>query len=158
MALTKNGWRLLFHPMIIDQLRRLGAAADRARATDPKHAANNANVRLHAAIAKLVLDVVPADPGHPGYRLGNTMGPSNRHWRRAEFAGRYRLFFRFDSRSRVIVYAWVNDTGSLRKAGSRNDPYVVFQKMLASGNPPDDWPTLVHSAGDLPEDRLGRTT
>ena len=105
--------------------------------------------------AKLVPDVIPVDPNHPGYLLGNTMGTDSRHWRRAKFAGRYRLFFRFDSRSRIIVYAWVDDADSLRKVGGRSDPYTVFERMLASGNPPNDWPTLVANATDLPEDRIG---
>ena len=31
--------------------------------------------------------------------------------------GRFRLFFRFDSASKVIIYAWVNDENTLRKVG-----------------------------------------
>jgi toxin YhaV len=47
----------------------------------------------------------------------------------------------------VIVYAWVNDERSLRQRGGRTDPYEVFRRMLASGNPPNDWTALVRSAG-----------
>jgi toxin YhaV len=36
----------------------------------------------------------------------------------------------------------VNDENTLRSSGSKNDPYVVFQKMLKSGNPPNDWDAL----------------
>ena len=32
--------------------------------------------------------------------------------------GRFRLFFRFDSASRIAVYAWVNDENTMRKAGA----------------------------------------
>jgi toxin YhaV len=46
----------------------------------------------------------------------------------------------------VIVYAWVDDRNRLRKAGAGTDPYAVFAGMLASGNPPDDWPTLLAAA------------
>jgi len=69
------------------------------------------------------------------------MGTAYRHWRRAKIGRRFGLFFRYDSRSKVIVYAWVNDENTLRSAGSKSDPYAVFEK-LGRGNPPDDWDTL----------------
>ena len=84
-------------------------------------------------------DVVPSDPARDEYRQGNTMGSAYRHWRRAKLGRRYRLFFRYDSKAKVIVYAWVNDEQTLRSAGSKSDPYAVFEKMLGRGNPPDDW-------------------
>ncbi|WP_456307491.1 type II toxin-antitoxin system YhaV family toxin [Paeniroseomonas aquatica] len=59
---------------------------------------------------------------------------------------RFRLFFRADSRAKVIVYAWVNDRDTLRKAGAGTDPYAVFARMLGHGNPPDDWPALLAAA------------
>jgi toxin YhaV len=43
----------------------------------------------------------------------------------------------------LMVYAWVNDESTLRKAGARTDPYLVFQKRLRDGNPPDDWDGLI---------------
>ena len=52
-------------------------------------------------------------------QLGNTLGPEHRHWRRAKFLGRFRLFFRYSSKDRVIIYAWVNDQNTLLKAGGR---------------------------------------
>ena len=88
-------------------------------------------------------DVVPSDPARDEYRQGNTMGSAYRHWRRAKLGRRYRLFFRYDSKAKVIVYAWVNDEQTLRSAGSKSDPYAVFEKMLGRGNPPDDWAALV---------------
>jgi toxin YhaV len=45
-----------------------------------------------------------------------------------------------------VVYAWVNDRDTLRKAGAASDPYAVFSAMLAAGNPPDDWPKLLAAA------------
>jgi hypothetical protein len=35
-----------------------------------------------------------------------------------------------------IVYAWVNDENTLRKAGSKTDPYSIFRTMLDAGDPP----------------------
>lgn len=149
-----NGWTLLFHAAIAGQLKNLADACRRARKADPKNFRSNANAKLLAALAKLMLETIPADPGRPEYRQGNTLGPAYRHWFRARFFGRFRLFFRYDSRARIIVYAWVNDERSLRQRGGRTDPYEVFRRMLASGNPPDDWAALVGSSGGLPEDIL----
>jgi toxin YhaV len=74
------------------------------------------------------------------------MGPAFRHWRRAKIGRRFRLFFRFDSKSKIIIFAWVNDENTLRSSGSKNDPYAVFQRMLEKDHPPDDWATLVSAS------------
>ncbi|WP_423867870.1 type II toxin-antitoxin system YhaV family toxin [Bradyrhizobium sp.] len=56
------------------------------------------------------------------------------------------LFFRYNSKAAVIIYAWVNDENTLRKAGSGNDPYHLFGGMLRKGRPPDDWIALTKEA------------
>jgi toxin YhaV len=111
-----NGRTLLFHEAIDSQLKNLASAFERARKADPKNYRSNANVKLFAALAKLMLEVIPADPGGPEYRQGNTLGAEYRHWFRAKFLGRFRLFFRYDSRARIIVYACAVCEG---RAGAR---------------------------------------
>jgi toxin YhaV len=149
-----NGWTLLFHEAIIGQLRKLADASERARRADPKGYRSNANVKLLAALAKLMLEVIPADPGRPEYRQGNTLGVEYRHWFRAKFLGRFRLFYRYDSRSHLIVYVWVNDERSLRQRGARSDPYEIFRRMLEAGNPPNDWAALVQEASRQSDEAL----
>ncbi len=139
----RHGWTLFFHACLLDQLHKLEAASDRARRSDPDGHTSNANVKLLTALSHLILDTIPSDPARPDYRLGKTMGPAFRHWRRAKIGRRFRLFFRYDSVSKVIIFVWVNDERTLRSAGGRSDPYAVFQKMLSRGNPPDDWDALV---------------
>jgi toxin YhaV len=95
----------------------------------------------------LIFDTVPSDPNREEYRQGNTMGTEFRHWRRAKIGRRFRLFVRFDSKTRIILFAWVNDENTLRSSGSKSDPYVVFQRMLERGHPPDDWAALVTASG-----------
>ncbi|MFM8556203.1 MAG: type II toxin-antitoxin system YhaV family toxin, partial [Betaproteobacteria bacterium] len=90
-----------------------------------------------------IFDAVPSDPNREEYRQGNTMGAAFRHWRRAKIGRRFRLFFRFDSKTQIIIFAWVNDENTLRSSGSKSDPYAVFQRMLERGHPPDDWAALV---------------
>lgn len=149
-----NGWTLLFHEAIVGQLENLADACRRARQADQKNYRLNANVKVFAALAKLMLEVIPADPSRREYRQGNTLGAEYRHWFRAKFFGRFRLFFRYDSRARIIVYAWVNDERSLRQHGGRSDPYEIFRCMLASGKPPNEWTALVKDSSELPADIL----
>lgn len=149
--IQRHGWNLLFHDCLIEQLQKLEAAASRAKAQDPRGFESNANVKLFDALAMLILEVVPSDPNRDEYRQGNTMGPAFRHWRRAEIGRRFRLFFRFDSKTRIIIFAWVNDEHTLRSSGAKTDPYIVFHKMLKSGNPPDDWDQLVAEAQKEPQ-------
>jgi len=141
--MQRHGWILLFHECIVAQLQKLHAATERARRNDPKGFEGNASAKLFRALSQLILETVPSDPGRDEYRQGNTLGPAHRHWRRAKIGRRFRLFFRYDSRSKTIVFAWVNDEQTLRSAGSKSDPYVVFGRMLEKGNPPDDWEQLV---------------
>jgi toxin YhaV len=140
--MQRHGWVLLFHECIVEQLQKLHAAARRAERNDPKGFERNANVKLFRALSQLILETVPSDPARDEYRQGNTLGPAYRHWRRAKVGRRFRLFFRYDSRAKTIVFAWVNDEQTLRAAG-KSDPYAKFEKMLERGNPPDDWKTLV---------------
>ena len=145
--MTRHGWYLLAHPLFLDQLERLLAAVERAKRADPEGWQGKADARLLAALRALLLDRIPRDPLAAEFRQGNTLGPAHRHWFRAKFGGnRFRLFFRADSRAKVIVYAWVNDRDTLRKAGAGTDPYAVFARMLGHGNPPDDWPALLAAA------------
>jgi toxin YhaV len=144
--MRQRGWILLFHEGLIGQLRRLNTAVERARQNDPRSFENNANVKFFRALNQLMLDVVPGDPARDEYRQGNTLGQAYRHWRRVKLGRRYRLFFRYDSKAKVIVYAWVNDERTLRSAGGKSDPYAVFEKMLGRGHPPDDWDTLVQAS------------
>ena len=138
-----HGWSLLFHNCLIEQLQKLKMASDRAEASDPLNCAANANVKLYRTLSHLIFEIVPSDPAREEYRQGNTMGAAYRHWRRAKIGRRFRLFFRYDSKAKVIVFAWVNDEHTLRSAGSKSDPYAIFQKMLDRGNPPDDWAALL---------------
>ena len=150
-GLIRHGWRLLGHPLFLDQFGRLRAAVERARRADPQGWRGKADAKLLAMIRALVLDRIPRNPLEPEFRQGNTLGPAHRHWFRAKFGGaRFRLFFRADSRARVIVLAWVNDRDTLRKAGSSTDPYAVFAAMLAAGNPPNNWTALLAEA-EAPE-------
>lgn len=147
--LEVNGWQLFAHPLFLDQIEKLVGAVEKARAKDPRGWRKSANAKLLAAIRQLVFETIPQDPTRPEYRQGGTLGDARKHWFRAKFGGgRFRLFFRYSSSARVIVFAWVNDENTLRTYGAKSDAYAVFRKMLDSGNPPDDWAALMAAASD----------
>ena len=149
-----RGWTLLAHPQFLTQMERLVAAA-KAEDAGPT-GTPGPNTKLLAHLLDLAFDKIPRDPGNPAFRHGGALRGDRKNWFRAKTGnGRYRLFYRFQSAARVIVYAWVNDENSLRTYGGKTDAYAVFAKMLDAGNPPDDWDALVVSASDrATKDRL----
>jgi toxin YhaV len=131
--------------MLLDQVEKLLMAVNRETGHEPD--ALTANQKLISILTKLMYHVVPSDPERAEYRQGHTLGQHRKHWFRAKFGnGRFRLFFRYRTDVRIIVYSWVNDGGTLRTYGSRTDAYAVFGRMLDAGNPPDDWDELVRRA------------
>ena len=157
VPLQIHGWRLYAHPLFLDQLNALINEVETLRRRDHQgYRSRNASERL-AAITRLVLHDIPQDPSRKEFQQGSTLGPAHRHWRRAKFFQQFRLFFRFHSRSRLIVLGWVNDTNTKRAYGSKTDAYRVFQSMLASGQPPDNWEELLQEAAQAAE-RLRQLT
>jgi toxin YhaV len=147
MALA-NGWTLYEHPEFRGQRERLERRVEALRAKDPEGYRQSAEAKLLAAIARLILEIIPDDPGAPQFRQGGTLGKARKHWFRAKFGnGRYRLFYQFNSQAKVIIYAWVNDEETLRTYGARRDAYAVFKAMLDKGNPPDSWHDLIKAVG-----------
>jgi toxin YhaV len=141
-----NGWTLLFWADFRDRWTALSDATREARERDSDDYVHVPVVKLFRTVRDLVFKEIPANPDHPQFRQGGTLGASHTHWRRAKFHRRFRLFFRFHSASRTIIYAWLNDENTLRKAGSQTDPYVVFRRMLERGSPPTDWESLIRAA------------
>jgi toxin YhaV len=142
-----NGWTLLVHPVFVDQVRKLTAAVEQAQVRDPAGWQQSSNAKLLVALREIVFTRIPQDPTRAEYRQGNTLGTSHKHWFRAKFgAGRFRVFFRYDTRSKIIVFAWVNDAHTLRTYGAKTDAYAVFRRMLDAGTPPDDWAALLSAA------------
>jgi toxin YhaV len=71
--MQSQGWTLLFHDCLIQQLKRLSAACQRARSSDPEGWEVNANLKLFHALSRLMLRTIPAEPGHPAYRPRATL-------------------------------------------------------------------------------------
>ena len=155
-----HGWRLFVHPLFRAQLETLAKRVEKLASNDPDGYVSHPATKMLATINHYIRDAIPRDPNGPEFRQGNTLGPDNRHWFRARFHGRYRLFYRFSTEHKIIIYAWVNDEGSLRKSGSKTDPYLVFKAMLESGEPPGSFRELLRTSKEMhaSEDSPSRPT
>ena len=141
-----HGWTLFAHPLFLAQVETLARQVEALKKKDPTgYTKKNAAKRL-AAIRSLAFDLIPQDPTRREYRQGSTLGPGHAHWFQAKFFQQYRLYFRYDVRSKVIIYAWVNDETTKRAYDSDVDAYRVFRRMLERGSPPDDWAALLAEA------------
>jgi toxin YhaV len=138
-----NGWTLRFASAFVEQAIALRSEVEALRDKSPETYRNkNATKRL-AAILKLVYEVIPQDPERSEYRQGDTLGSEYKHWFRVKFLQQYRLFFRYNKESRIIIFGWVNDAQTKRAYDSKTDAYRVFRRMLESGDPPDSWERLL---------------
>jgi toxin YhaV len=137
MSLAVNGWRILLHPLVLQRMHEWSIQAQRGDAKVQK---------LLAGLRTLILEVVPSDPNHPRFYLGHSLGSEFAHWRRVKMYQRYRLFFRFSSEHKTIVFVWINDETTLRTYGASSDAYAVFSKMVRRGTPPDDLDALLRES------------
>jgi len=144
-----NGWRLFQYPLFESQLRKLTEAVEQLSISQPDTYRGHPKTKLLATIHRYLTEIIPRDPSAREFRQGDTLGPDNRHWFRAKFHQRFRLFFRFSTKDRLIVYVWVNDEFTLRKAGSKTDAYAVFRSMLNAGDPPRTLEALLKHAKEM---------
>lgn len=142
-----NGWTIYFHPLFLDRMAQLIAGVDRDKKKHPADYTKRPNAKLLNAIQTITFGRIPHDPTDKRYRLGGTLGENRKHWFRDKFGnGRFRLFFRYDLRAKIILYVWVNDETTLRTYGAKSDAYAVFASMLNDGNPPDGWDRLLEAS------------
>jgi len=85
-----------------------------------------------ASVYNAILEDIPNNPADSKFLLGDTLGKGCRHWKwvKKGLPNRYRLFFRYENKQKVILYVWMNDQGTLRKEGPKTDVYTVFGKMF----------------------------
>jgi|SRR5271163_3453446 len=139
-----NGWRLYQYKLFSDELNRLVAEVKKLQQSQPATYKDHPKTKRLARIRELILKKLPADPAHERWNQGNTLGTEHQLWKRAKFGqNRFRLFFRYDGPTKVIIYALVKNENTLRKEGDKNDPYVIFAKGLRKGDPPSDLAELL---------------
>ena len=145
-----NGWQIFYFRAFAAALDELEAQVAALAQSDPRGYKAHPKTRLLASVYKTITERVPANPEHPEFRLGKSLGGDYGNWRRVKkgMPERYRLFFRFASKPvKLIVYVWFNDEDTLRKAGSKTDVYESFRRMLERGEVPDGIDQLLVECG-----------
>lgn len=141
-----NGWQLFYFKLFKVALDELEQSVAKLARKSPTQYKSHPKTRLLASMYKAITWTVPADPDHPDFRLGKTLGVEYANWRHVKkgVPDRYRLFFRFASKPvQLIVYVWFNDEDALRKVGSKTDVYEAFKRMLARGEVPSSIEALL---------------
>lgn len=147
--LVINGWTILMGPHFALRWTNLVRAVigdATAGGSAPSVSPSRPEVTMLRAVIRVIRDQIARDPNDPAFRLKADLGA----WRRVRFLGRFRLFYRFDSRHRTVVLTWLNDEHTLRKDGASTDPYAVFSAMLRRGDVPDTWTELTGQSTPLP--------
>lgn len=117
--MQRHGWTLLFHEGLIEQLHTVQAGAVQASESEPQRLDGNANAKLFQALSHWVMDAVPGDPSRDAFRHCNIAEPAHSNWRCAKIGRRFRLFFRYDARAKVIVFAALKDWAAVMAASRK---------------------------------------
>ncbi len=141
-----NGWTIFADPCFLNAVEALQSQVQALRQKHPDSWTKKDAAKRLAAIAQLALQSIPEDPTRDIYRQSTTLGEAYKSWRRAKFYQQYRLFFRYHSAHKAIVYGWVNGPDTKWAYDSKTDAYCVFQRMIETGHPPNDWNDLLKGA------------
>ena len=95
----------------------------------PEEFSRHETVKLAVRIRDAEKEVV-ADPNRPEYLLHDELRKFRRYKRGL---GRYRIIFCFSGKPPIVIFLYLNTADSLRKAGSRHDPYEQFKSLLRRG-------------------------
>ena len=128
-----RGWQIFFHPLFAERFRILRTEVEELKGRLPEAEFRaHPKARLVASLVRLIREIVPENPNAPEFRLRDSLAK----FRRAKSHGlpeQYRLFWVFSIKAMAIVFLYLNDESTLRKEGSRNDPYELFKAMLRQG-------------------------
>ncbi|MHB8686095.1 MAG: type II toxin-antitoxin system YhaV family toxin [Candidatus Dormibacteraceae bacterium] len=129
-----NGWTIVFGARFEERYRKLVDRVEKLNQSLPrKKYEGHPEVKLLAAVHRLVTSLIPADPNTRDFLLEDELSK----FRRVKKHGlpeRFRLFYTFSSVQRVIIPLYLNDSNTLRKRGAGSDPYEVFKRMVGQGN------------------------
>jgi toxin YhaV len=128
-----NGWLVLFGFEFARSYEKLRAEVRTLKnALPPDAYRQHPTVKLFAHLRRFVREIVPSNPNAPDFMLEGDLA----RFRRGKGYGlpeRYRIMWAFSSQRKVIIFLYLNDETTLRKAGASTDPYEVFRRLLQQG-------------------------
>jgi len=151
--LVQQGWPLYRWGPFAEAWDTLVADVRALRDEQPDDYKTHPKTRFLARLRQIVLTEIPSNPGDDRYQLGKSLGADAKFWRRAKWNQRFRVFFRYRSDPKLIVYVWLNDDRTLRQIGAKTDVYTVFRAMLERGKAPSSWDDLVAACRAWPSDQ-----
>jgi len=88
------------------------------------------DVKFTARLRKASLETIPKNPDEKDYKLHGNLRKFRRY---KQGLKRYRMFFSFSNTPPIILYLYLNDKSTLRKAKDKNNPYEIFSKKVEKG-------------------------
>ena len=126
--MTKSKYLLKCHKFYSDRIDSLKQEIKELRdSLTEEEFAQHPDVKFAARIRKATKEIIPENPDKKEYQLHGNLKKYRRYKQGLQ---RYRLFFVFSTKPPIILYLYLNDKSSLRKDGSKNDPYNVFSKFV----------------------------
>ena len=130
-----------------EQYHEIVETVEALRKNNPKTYKKHSKTKFLKRLHNVIYNDVLADPLNRKFQLSNTL-KKHREWRRVKggLPNRYRLFFRFYSKQKRIVFVWMNEEGTLRNKGGKYDVYTVFEGLLEKCLIPDNYKDLFKDA------------
>lgn len=126
----RTKYLLKYHELYYQRIQELKSRiAELKSQLTPEEFSQHETVKLAVRIRDAEKEVSD-DPNRPEYLLRDELRKFRRYKRGL---GRYRIIFCFSSEPPIIVFLYLNTQESLRKAGSRRDPYEEFKALLHRG-------------------------
>lgn len=128
--MEKTKYLVKYHELYSQRVRELKARVKELKdRLSPEEFARHETIKLAVRIRAAETEIA-GEPNRPEYLLHAELRKFRRYKRGL---GRYRLIFCFSASPPIIIFLYLNTADSLRKAGSRQDPYERFKLMLRRG-------------------------
>lgn len=125
---AKSNYLLKCHKFYSDRVESLKQEIKKLKdALLEEEFSQHPDVKFAVRVREATKEIIPEDPDRRDYQLH---GDLKKYRRYKQGLQRYRLFFAFSTKPPVILYLYLNDKSSLRKEGSKNDPYNIFSKFV----------------------------
>jgi len=146
-----QGWEIYWHYHFKQRFIKLLSEVEKLAKKNPENFIDSPAYKHFKSVKTVVFDRISHNPTDKQFNLGNTLGKTFRHWKRAkkEMPPRYRVFFQYSSSQNTIILAWLNDEKSIRRDGHKHDVYNVFKKMLSNKTMPNTYNDLVDNSDEV---------
>lgn len=128
---VKNNSLLKAHEIFFQRTRALSDAVKAlSKRLSLEELKQHETVKLAKRVYTATLEIIPHNPNDPAYYLRDDLKKYRRYKQGLE---RYRLFFAFSTTPKIILSLYLNDQDTLRKEGSKHDPYEIFRGFVRQG-------------------------